>query len=68
MKRTKKQINRRRYYLHRRLRKAGYVVRTGERMIEVPAAEFSNGSTPGLVAGYFKELAGLNYSIQSTIK
>lgn len=68
MAKTKQQINRRRYYLHYRLRKAGYTVKSSKKTVEVEAIEFADKSTPEPYAGYLKELARLNYAIQSTIK
>jgi hypothetical protein len=55
-----------RYYLHYKLRKSGYVIK--RRTVEVPAAEFECGTyLKPIVAKWIAELQNAGYGIQSTI-
>lgn len=59
--------NNRRYYIHYKLRKAGYRVNTKGKTVSVHHIEFENKTTPKLFSKYFDELSKSGYGIQSSI-
>ncbi len=59
--------NNRRYYIHYRLRKAGYQVNTKQKTVLIDSIEFQNRTTPALYSKYFMQLIENGYGIQSTI-
>jgi len=65
MRTSKKQ--QRRYYLHYRLRKAGYTILTIKKTVLINSTEFEKRTTAPLNMKYIAELIELGYGIQSTI-
>lgn len=58
----------RRYYLHNKLKKIGYVVISRKKTVLVPAIEFENKQFRSKISKkYIHELCNNGYAIQSTI-